>query len=610
MPYIINKSDGTPLVTLSDGTVDTTTSVGLIGRNYVGYGEIQNENFLFLLENFANTTPPSAPITGQTWFNTQQKILNVYTGETWIPINSALVQATEPAVSNTDGNSVIGSGVLWFKTTTKQLYLFNGTDWSLIGPNGLENFGITDIRADTVVDTNLVTQPILKAYVDDTIVSIFSKNSFRINPSNSIQGFLDISAGITLYDEFSLTGNLIGNASSASRLETPRTINGFPFDGTANIQITSSTTGSLEPGSYIIGSSFSGTTTQTWSVDATKDNVANKIVVRGQNGDFAAETITATKFIGTLDGNVSTALGTSKFNVVEANEFRGVVFSGNAFSASKLLPGSRINGVLFTGVQDITVPVSGMDITGNRLAPTVKESELESLGVLNDLRVQTTGITVGNNNLKISVDQSLNSLVTVNNGQKLQLSIADQNQPTGKINFEFMNSVAAFAEGGTNNPAFVGNVNAKTNLGLPTRKFANVYSDFFVGVSTSAQYADLAENYVADQDYDPGTVLEFSGKYEVTVADYESPRVAGVVSMNPAYLMNSGCKGEYVVPLALQGRVFCKVKGKVKKGDIMVSAGDGYAKSSENPKIGTIIGKSIEDFNEETGVIEIVVGRI
>ncbi len=134
--------------------------------------------------------------------------------------------------------------------------------------------------------------------------------------------------------------------------------------------------------------------------------------------------------------------------------------------------------------------------------------------------------------------------------------------------------------------------------------------DKFNGTATAAQYADLAENYLADTEYEPGTVLEFGGNQEVTVAEDETRRIAGVVSSNPAHLMNSGLQGNYVVAVALQGRVPCKVRGKIRKGDMLVSGGNGYARPTIDPKIGTIIGKALEDFEGTDGIIEVVVGRL
>ena len=139
----------------------------------------------------------------------------------------------------------------------------------------------------------------------------------------------------------------------------------------------------------------------------------------------------------------------------------------------------------------------------------------------------------------------------------------------------------------------------------------NVYvGGTMYGTATSAKYADLAENYVGDASYEPGTVVEFGGDAEVTACIHDMcTRVAGVVSTNPAYLMNNELEAEHVIAVAFTGRVPCKVVGPVRKGDMMVSAGNGAARAEENPKVGSIIGKALENFDGAEGVIEVVVGR-
>ena len=148
--------------------------------------------------------------------------------------------------------------------------------------------------------------------------------------------------------------------------------------------------------------------------------------------------------------------------------------------------------------------------------------------------------------------------------------------------------------------------NVTQNLGSTTAWWNNIY-----GTATHALYADLAENYQADKFYNPGTVLQFGGTAEVTVADADTTRVAGVVSTNPAHLMNGALSGPNVTALALTGRVPCMVVGPVAKGDLMVSAGWGYAKSNNGAGVGQVIGKALQDFPVNSkGVIEVVVGRV
>jgi hypothetical protein len=121
----------------------------------------------------------------------------------------------------------------------------------------------------------------------------------------------------------------------------------------------------------------------------------------------------------------------------------------------------------------------------------------------------------------------------------------------------------------------------------------------------------LAEKYLADAKYEPGTVMVFGGTSEITQANTDSDRrVAGVVSDKPAYLMNSELEGQFVTDLALLGRVPCKVIGPIQKGDMLIVAGNGHARSEENPITGSVIGKALQNFEGTTGVIEIVVGRM
>jgi len=129
--------------------------------------------------------------------------------------------------------------------------------------------------------------------------------------------------------------------------------------------------------------------------------------------------------------------------------------------------------------------------------------------------------------------------------------------------------------------------------------------------STTAIYADLAEYYAADADYPPGTVLSFGGSQEVTIATgINDVRVAGVVSTQPAHVMNAGLNGQNTVAVALIGRVPTLVIGTVAPGDMMVTAGGGRAKACAAPTMGTVIGKALQAHPGGQGVIEVVIGRI
>ena len=180
MPYIINKADGTPLTTLEDGTLDNSTSLGLIGRNYTGYGETQNENFLLLLENFANSNPPARPLEGQTWFNKTTKTLFSYNGTAWSPVGAAYTGNVPPAEND---------GQLWYKVSSDQLYVYYNNSWNLIGPEALDGFGETKWRTSILKDVDDVDRPVSELVIDGVVNAIATPVDFTIKPTNPRTGF-------------------------------------------------------------------------------------------------------------------------------------------------------------------------------------------------------------------------------------------------------------------------------------------------------------------------------------------------------------------------------------------------------------------------------------
>jgi hypothetical protein len=477
MAYTINKFNGEQLIVLDDGTVDTSTSLGLVGRNYVGYGEIQNENFIYLLENFANDAPPSRPLKGQIWFNTTNNLAYVYDGNKWSVVGSAVVSDTPPASPN--------AGTLWLKTPVNTLNVWNGIAWSFIGPEAVPGFGTTRARSGSLLDINNSTRPVIFLEINSVIIAVCTNSAFTINPSNSIPNLNNnLIAGINLTTNFKINGDITGNSTSTDRLLTPRTINGVPFDGQQNINIKSSTANKLVRGSYLTGSDFDGTNETVWSVDASPSNIIGKVVARNSEGGFAAGTINAT-FIGNLSGNVSSA-GTSDFNIVRANQFIGATLTGNAFSASQLEVPRRINGVLFDATADIIVTSDAGTLTGNTLNSTVTISNLNRVGTLAELSIIDAGATIGTGGqLKLLVDSGVPTV----------------RSSTGQLNFDigasgpdisFVNSSQSVLLGGPNAPAVIGD--NTTNLGINGHKFNNVYANNFLGNATSATTAITSTN--------------------------------------------------------------------------------------------------------------------
>jgi hypothetical protein len=480
MSYIINRFNGTQLVVLDDGTIDTSTSVGLVGRNYVGYGETQNENFVFLLENFANTAPPSRPITGQIWFNTTDNTAYAYDSTQWNPIGSATVSVTEPPNTN--------AGALWLKTPINQLFIYTGTEWRLIGPESVEGFASTKARSSTINDINDVVRPVIFLETNGVALAICTSVAFTINSGNSIPGFENnLQVGINLSTTAKINGSVTGNAATATQLQTARLINGVPFTGDTNITVKSSTTNYLKKGTYILGADFDGSSETTWSVDATPSNSIGKVVARNSQGGFSAGTITA-DLVGDVTGNVTANSGTSVFNTVQANQFVGAQLTGNAATATRLATAKTINGVNFDGTNNITVTSAAATLTGTTLNSGVTLSSLNQVGTLNSLSVADTGVTVGSGStLRLFVDAATPTI-------RSNTGLLNFDMGVGGPDIFFINSQASLGLGGPSAPAIIGN--NTTNLGINGYPFAGVYATNFFGNATSATTAVTATNIV------------------------------------------------------------------------------------------------------------------
>jgi hypothetical protein len=219
MSYTITHYNGTLLTTVADGTVDTSTDLTLIGKNYAGYGQAQNDNFVWLLENFANTTQPPHPMAGQIWFDSTPGAtkLKFFDGVNWRTTGGAAIGPSSPT-----GLTV---GDFWFNTVTNQLFAYTSdpvTPYKLIGPQGVSGAGLTQMQSTTVQDTNGNTHAIIQAIDNNQTIAIISADTaFTLNNSvNSITGFGRIQQGITLaYTDSNATGASAGvtNPSVAHR---------------------------------------------------------------------------------------------------------------------------------------------------------------------------------------------------------------------------------------------------------------------------------------------------------------------------------------------------------------------------------------------------------
>jgi filamentous hemagglutinin len=324
------------------------------------------------------------------------------------------------------------------------------------------------------------------------------------------------------------------------------------------------TGGNLKTGSILVSSTdITGATAITASGNITGGNLKTSSVTINSTG-VSATTVAATGNV--TGGNLITA-GITSTNSLTASTT--ITATGNVTGGNLKTSGVTISSTGISGATTITA-------TGNVTGGNIITAGLVSAGTT----ITATGNITGGNILSGGL-----------------LNVTGSLTGAGTLTINSGNSASAIINGGGN---------AVGNIGSSAKYFNTVYAQ-----ATSALYADLAECYLADAEYAPGTVLSFGGSAEVTVsAQDHDPTIAGVVSTKPAYQMNSGLEGDYVVAVALTGRVPCQVQGSVKAGDMMVSAGNGRARAEKNPAMGTVIGKAVSSFDGELGTIEVVVGRL
>lgn len=241
MAYTINLTDGTIFATIADGTINTSSSMILVGKNYAGYGEFLDENFIHLLENGANTTPPGAPLTGQLWWDKTNGVMKAYNGTVFKTIGSATSSATAPT-SNVQGD-------LWYDSTNAQLKVYSGTQWILVGPASTSGQGTSGAIVETVRQNDGVTDHVVvKVYVEDDVVAIFSKDA-TFTPQTAISGFATIGPGCQLSTTIS-SALFRGTSTDAQTLDG---IDSTGFLSATSNDTTSGTLGILNDSGLSVG---------------------------------------------------------------------------------------------------------------------------------------------------------------------------------------------------------------------------------------------------------------------------------------------------------------------------------------------------------------------
>ena len=335
MSYQVRFTDTTKTpLTVEDQTINSEKSLQFVGKNYAGYSKYIAENFLHLLENFAKSTAPSNPITGQLWFNTttgSENQLKVYNGTNWVAAGSVKKALNAPTTS------VLGD--LWVDTDNQQLHLYNGSGWVLVGPEYTSG-QTTGAKIELIIDTAEQTRPVLTTFVNGSRVAIISDIDFT--PKATVAGFSAIKQGINLsstnFNASSTSNKFWGTAEKADAL-----VVGTATIAAANF-LRSDQASTINYGFNVrnnAGLSIGGDLSLSIAIDNNSAVFTNKI--SGSSIDFKLKGATATETILRIDSN--TNVGVYKTNPDERLDVSGNI---------------RTDGrVLVTGTDDATSLTTG-----------------------------------------------------------------------------------------------------------------------------------------------------------------------------------------------------------------------------------------------------------
>lgn len=486
MAYIINRYNGSQLVTVEDGTVDNTTELKLIGKNFAGYGEQQNENFLFLLENFQGTAAPTKAITGQLWYDATAERLKVYDGTNFKTTAGAEVSSTQPVG--------FAEGDLWWNSTTNQLYGKNSNnEWNLIGPQATAA-QVTEMKTIKLKDSANVDRNVIAAYADDFIVEIISESEFTVNVTQpdlgdewSSSDWTTIKAGHTLRAV---------DVSGKSNTDSRGNVNYYWGTSSAALKLTDGTN-TYGPSDFIQSASL---------------NFAS-LVSFSDAGYTLGDGVDLTVKIGADNETPRIQMHRDELRI-----------SNNADSDRWVITDTTI----YPGTSSSTIGTSANPLV-NMYATTF------------------TGTATQANSLEVS-------------GNYRTASTSANN-----------NSIAARDSSG------------------------NLTANIFTGTATQARYADLAEKYTTAEELIPGTVVCVSADEDHETQPANIGCVAiGVVSTDPAIMMNSEAEGQYI---ALKGRVPVRISGPVKKGQSVYVHDNGCASTAING--GSLVGVALETNSDE-----------
>ena len=598
----VTAATTTTLATTTGGTITYTQPNGVAN----GVGALLTTTGSFNLIDTANVQTVGTRILVKNEANA------VYNGVyTWANATN-IVRSTDTDEYGPDSTAALSLNDYFFVSSGS---VNKGSAFVVSAPSGTITFGTSNIvfsqfsSAQTYTAGNgiAINTTVISALVDNATTAFDNAGNIIVKASATLT---TPNIGAATGTSLSVTGTITGASHVGSVVSVTGTITG----GNLATGGTASATGNITGGNVLTGGLVSATATITGGNLATGGTVSATGNITGGNISATAHTGTTVSVSGTITGgNLATGGTVSATGNITGNYILGNVsqasgfpatygnsnvatylaaFGSNTISTTGTITSGNITGgnVLTGGLVSATGNITG----GNISATTHTGTTVSVTGTVTGGNLATGGTVSATGNVSgnyfLGNGSALTGVSVSSVGTLSSLSV------TGTITVNSSNGATAIANGGTNGSG---------NIGASGATFNTVYAK-----ATTAQYADLAEKYTADAAYAPGTVLVFGGTAEVTVnaADADT-KVAGVVSTDPGFIMNEGLDSEFVASVALTGRVPTFVVGPVKKGDLMVAAGLGRARAEADPRVGSVIGKALEDFEGTEGTIEVVVGR-
>ena len=449
MAYTINLTDGTVFATIPDGTTNNATSaLVLVGKNYAGYGEFLDENFVHVLENSANTTAPTSPLTGQLWWDKTNFLLKVYNGTIWKTISAATASSSQPT-SNVTGD-------LWYDTTNQQLKVYTGSSFIVVGPAYTSSEGTAGAIPGSVNDSGGSPHFITSLYVNNTQIAIVSVDAAFTPAAPTNTNFPTIYPGITVTK--SAASTLAGNVVNTGNLT-------LTAAGATTVTVTST------------GANIAGYMNST-------GNITGANVLGGANVNATLHSGTTVSVTGVITGasvvgGVITGTSSSVSGIVTGASVVGGVITGTSSSVSGIVTGASVVGGVITG--------SSVSLSGNVQAGNVRTGGLLSTtGNITSAGNVDAGFYLGNGSLLTGLSSAVSVTKIVNGTTEANAVSSGGNIAftVGGTSNVMVVATTGIAVTGFSTPAIVKTgTNAVGNIGAVGSYFNAVFADNYNGAS-------------------------------------------------------------------------------------------------------------------------------